>query len=248
MTGTFRRAVNLDSDGRTARGEVEDDFHHFAVEIGVKNARVATIQCRAVRYPWSSCPMATGMLQRLKGMPIDADPTAIYRQDDALSHCTHMFELAGLVVTQAARGHGRRRYDIAVTDAVEGWRDAVLKVDGQQRLAWRLEGDLIAPPSPFAGKRPMQLGSRLLAERPPEEAEAVLVLRRGVFVANGRGMDIDAHPSAVSMGIQGVCFTFSPGRAAEALRNRGSIRDFTDGRPLDARQPPSTSPAKDTLP
>ena len=227
MTGCYRRAIRLRADPGRAVAEVEDDFHHFAVTIEHDGTRVTDARGQAIRYPWSSCPLAAGALPALAGLPLAAHPTAIYRHTDPLLQCTHMFEMAGLAVAQAARGLGARRYDAWVSDPVEGRVAAELRCDGAVVLAWTLRDGLIAKPDEQRGKAPMALRSTLLANEPPEAAEALLIMRRAVSLATARSRDVDAYANAGEMDHGAACFVFRPGVAEHALRRRGSVRDFS---------------------
>jgi hypothetical protein len=229
MSSGYRRAIRLHALARQATAEIEDDFHHFVVTVLHDGVRVTDARGQAIRYPWSSCPLAAGSLAALAGLPISSDPTAVYRHIDPLLQCTHMFEMAGLAVTQAARGPGVRRYEAAVSDPVEGCVEAELACDGAPVLGWRLQGGVIAEPARHRGKRPADFRSQTLADLPHEEAEHLLILRRAVALAGARGMDIDRFATAADMGRGRACFVFRPGIAEHAVRRRGSVRDFSNG-------------------
>ena len=229
MTPGYRRAIRITADARSVVAEIEDDFHHFLVEVDHEGGQVTRASGRAVRYPWSACPLAAGELKSLTGMPLTSDPTAIFRFCDPLAQCTHMFEMAGLAVSQAARGCGVRRYDAFVSDPSDGETTAELRCDGEMLLSWRLQDGLIVAPDAFAGRRPGDIRSRDLRHLPHETAEAVLILRRAVWLAVSRSLDVDAFATAADMGRGGVCFTFQPERAATATRRHGSVRDFSEG-------------------
>jgi len=229
MSGGYRRAIRLHAQEGQATAEIEDDFHHFAVTVLHDGAQVTGVRGQAIRYPWSSCPLAAGALSALAGLPISADPTAVYRHVDPLLQCTHMFEMAGLAVTQAARCPGERRYEAMVSDPVDDCVDAELARDGEPVLRWRLQGGVIAEPAPYRGKRPADFRSQTLAGLPPEEAEHLLILRRAIALARARGMDIDRFATAADMDMGRACFVFRPGVAEHATRRRGSVRDFSTG-------------------
>jgi hypothetical protein len=229
MSRGYRRAIRITAEPGRATTEVEDDFHHFLVSVEHDGLRVTAVQGQAIRYPWSACPAAAGALTALVGLPVAVDPTAVYRFADPLAQCTHMFEMAGLAVAQAARGPGRRRYDAFVSDAEGGEQVAQLLCDGATALDWGLRDGLIQPPDVHAGKRPADFRSRALASAPAQEAEAVLILRRAVALAASRAMDVDRFANAAELGRPGACFTFQPVRAAGALRRRGSVMDFSAG-------------------
>jgi hypothetical protein len=65
---------------------------------------------------------------------------------------------------------------------------------------------------------------------PPDESEAVIVLRRACDIGAGRGMDLDAVDRAEELADHqaGICYTMQPGPIRVALRNKGSARDWDD--------------------
>lgn len=230
MTGRYRRAIRLLAEDGRAVGEIEDDFHHFGVSVLHDGVRVTHAQGQAARYPWSQCPMAAAALPDLAGLAITTDPTAVYRHLDPLGQCTHMLEVAGLAIAQAARGEGVRRYDVSVTDPDgDGRVEAELLCDGVRIAHWMLRDGVIVRPPARRGQRPTALRSRALSGLPHAEAETLLILRRAIGLAGARGLDVDRFPNAAAMGRAPACFVFSPGVAERALRRHGSVRDFSTG-------------------
>jgi hypothetical protein len=145
---------------------------------------------------------------------------------DARQQCTHMIDLAGLAVAAAAGEVRGRSYEAEVPDRTAGVTTARLMRDGALALEWRLEGDRIIAPEPYA---PRSIGSGFTgwAQTLPEaEAEAALVLRRAVFISHGRMVDLDA-PGRTT-GPIGGCWSLQPERAHLARRVVGSTWDFTD--------------------
>jgi len=243
MSGGFRRAIRLQAQAGQASAEIEDDFHHFVVTVLHDGAQVTSARGQAIRYPWSSCPLAAGALGALAGLPVSTDATAVYRHVDALLQCTHMFEMAGLAVTHAARGPGERLYAATVSDPLDGHIEAELACDGAPVFRWRLLEGVITEPERHRGKRPSEFRSQSLAGLPHEEAEHLLILRRSVALAGARGMDIDRFATAADMQRGRACFVFRPGIAEQAMRRRGSVRDFSAGPgPLADRPPVGARP------
>ena len=236
--GAFNRAIVLKTlDTTTVEAELEDDFHRFGVTLRHDGRRVIALEGRSTRYPWTSCPLASGALAALCGLPVDAHPVDLYRHADPRLQCTHQFELAGLAATHAGRPAGRRRYDLQVEDFAGDGRRATLRQDGALVLDWRFAADtLVAPPS-LAGTSVAGLNSRSLASLPPQEAEVRLLLRRGIWLSRGRWIDIDDVPTAADLQPAGACFSYQPTVARNGRRRPGSERDFSAGTesPLNGR-------------
>lgn len=244
MPGTFRRVIDIHEHpagtGREVRGVLEDDFHHFRVALRHDNRTVTAIDGWAVRHPYTLCAQATGELDRLAGMPLDEIAQSVTRFVDASGQCTHMLELAGLMIAAAARGLGQRRYQADVPARRDGRTRAVLYRDGRQCLAWDVQDDGIAAPEPYAGQSLRAGMARwAIGHLEVEQAEAALILRRAVLLSLGRQKNLDAQRHAEPTG---ACFAQQPGRAPQARRIAGSIVDFT-ARP---QAPGKVGPAWDT--
>ena len=133
--------------------------------------------------------------------------------------CTHMFDLAGLVMAQLASGRRHRRYEAIVEDReIVGWEQghrrllgpgtARLLCDGREVLFWEIDRRAITGPGEWAGQ-PLVEGFRERTEAMDvEAAEHATVLRRAVMVASGRSLDPDLYPTARDRGQSGVCYTF----------------------------------------
>jgi hypothetical protein len=234
-SGRYRRRIRMTASSQLQPGEVvaelEDDFHHFRVTLAHDGARVTGVRAVGVRFPWSMCPLAADQLEPLVGMPLSIRSTAVGDVVSARDNCTHMFDLSGLAVAHAARGGGRRQYDVIVADPVDGRRRATLDRDGEPLLAWVVDRHTILEPSPFAGQA-LRGGFLAWAEAmlEPDAAEAAIVLRRACHIAHGRVQDLDVYDDAAPLLpiMSGACFTFQPERAPVARRMKGTIRDFSD--------------------
>ena len=230
--GTYRRRILVRAEGDRAWGELEDDFHHFRVEIRHDDVTVTAVEGSGVRSPWTTCLDAGVPLEALAGTALATGPLALSHLD-ARANCTHMFDLAGLVVTHAARGTGGDRvYDMAIDDPDDaGERDARLWRDGDLLLDWRLEGRTLLSPAEWVDV-PLWNGFIPWAAREfdDELGEAAVALRRACDIAMGRQADLDEFASAADLehGMSGICHSFQPGTAPLAIRRKGSGRDFTD--------------------
>ncbi len=220
----FHRRIRIVAHPNEVRAAVEDDFHHFRVVIAHEGGRITSAGGEALRFPFTSCPMAGSELAALKGKPLSDVSSQIGLYVDARHQCTHMFDLAGLAMAVAARGLKNRSYHAMVPDRVDGQTQACLWRDGMLVLEWDVHGDIIGSPPPFVDIA-LTIGFTNWAAKhlDREVAEAALILRRAVATSGGRGMDLDSrvHPRP-----NAACFTNQPQRAAHSFRVVGSTRDF----------------------
>ena len=171
------------------------------------------------------------MLGLLVGMPLSPDAQAVYRHCNGRAQCTHLLDLAGLAAAHAARATAAREYDIEVPCVdPDQPRRACLRVDGRIALQWTLEHTRIVAPAPFAGQdlRTLMPWAKLrFVDR--DTLEAVIVLRRAIFISGSRMFDLDRMPYAASTGhVDGACYVFRRGVADRARRMPGSTLDFGD--------------------
>lgn len=210
--------------------ELEDDFHHFRTTIDHDGVVVTGIVGQAIRHPWTMCAAAPNHLTELIGVALTRSPGALAGRDDARSHCTHLFDLAGLAVAHAASGRATRTYDAAIPDRIDGRTVATLARDGESLLRWDLKWQQVVGPDPYSG-RPLRGGfiAWALDALDDDEAEAAIVLRRAADISMGRFEDLDQYDNAVPLMsfMGGSCFTFTEARAEQAVRIKGSMRDFT---------------------
>jgi hypothetical protein len=228
--GIYRRRTRLVAEPERVVANLEDDFHRFRVELLHDARAIRAVQGEAGRFPWTACPGAFRPLQAFVGAALGQSPAAASRGLNPRENCTHLFDLAVLALTHASRG-GRRQYDMAVPDRVDGRTRATLHCDGELALAWEIEGSQISGPAPWSGHnlRGRDFLHWAEAELDPDTAEAALALRRSVFIANGRLGDLDRTPNAGSMlrWAANTCHSFTPGIAEEAWRVRGATLEFT---------------------
>lgn len=225
----FRRTIkivnHIHNGFGCARVALEDDYHHFRVQVEYANGFVTEVTGEAFRTPYTLCGQAVAVLPTLRGMPLSLNPTAITRYGDQRQHCTHMLDEAGLAITAAAGKIQQRLYEIEVPRHINGvtrprlWRDQVLL------LEWTVESNVIQSPATFAGVSIGRGMSRWTQNNlDSEAAEAALLLRRCAMISLGRlhNLDLEKHASS-----SGHCFVQQPDRAARALRIKGSTLDFS---------------------
>jgi len=235
--GTYRRRIRCvndpDNPGRTY-GELEDDFHHFRVEIEHSGGTITAVDGAGLRGPWTTCMDAGVKLAPLIGRPLSPRSTAVGDYAEARENCTHMFDLAGLVVAHATRSTETRQYDMEVTDRAGQPTECEARIwrDGEFVLEWFLVAEEIAAPRRWVGA-PIHNRFIVWAETNlgADEAEAAIALKRIVNISIGRAMmDLDQFERAADLGphMHHRCHTFHPDVAEVAIRDRGSGRDFSD--------------------
>lgn len=229
--GIYRRRIRIRTGPGYARADLEDDPHRYGIAIRHDGERVTGIEGFPIRTPWTLCVAAQANLQRLVGMPLTPDASAIFRHTAPGQQCTHMFDTAGLAIAHAARGTPRRQYDVeAPYWTEEEPREISLSRDGEPLLRWQIEGRRILGPEPYAGQDwQKMLGWAREHFEHIDDIEAVIVLRRAVMISHGRTVSLDPLENAAQTGhISGACYVFHPGIAERAQRLPGSTLDFTD--------------------
>lgn len=227
----MRRAVLLDPRPGRIRAFVEDDVHHFEVELAHRDGIITHVAARTIRHPWTTCTGAGPLLaDRLCGVAL-ADAAGF---DSPYAHCTHLYDLA-LLAAAHARDARPTLFRMFVADAVAGRRRAVLERDSAILIDWPLDRETILPPHHQAGlslRAIRQWGAAL----PVDEREAGLLLRRVVFISIARTFDPDTDIE-IPNPPPGACFTHQPEHFDPEARMRGSRRDFTsaDEGPLAPR-------------
>lgn len=226
----FRRVIRIalgqgPGGAAEARAVVEDDYHHFRVAIFHDGRQVTGSRTLDLRKPFTLCGAAGQRLQQLVGAPLSGDVMDVFRRVDARQQCTHQLDIAALAIAAAARSTQRRRYDIEIPLHAAGFV-AELWRDGEEVLCWDMVDERITAPEPFNGLGIGAGFSGWVAKHLGEEdAEAALVLRRGVFLAIGRRRD---EPMLAQATPTGVCWVHQPARHARALGISHSVVDFSN--------------------
>jgi len=206
----FHRRVLLEERPGHVRAEVEDHQHHFVVTVHHDGERVTEVDGVGVRIPWVTCTDATALLDELVGAPVGVRATT----DRMDQHCTHQIDLALLAVRFAGAGVTRREYRTTVTGYLEPVTTATLRRDDDgYELTWVIEDGGLVTPGDHAGQSLTRGLSAWLGTLAPDEAEAVSVLRRAVWVAPSRLFDLDRFATLADVGMpEGVCYAAQPQR------------------------------------
>jgi hypothetical protein len=234
-----RRVIDLQSSGNSVVAWLEDDFHHFGIEMHHDGSKVTGIEGQAARFPRDTCPGALGVLEKIVGMPLDKRSAALGEYTNMRMQCTHLYDLAGLAIAHAACGRDHRRYEAMVPDRelvdfaprdslVRGTTRPELFRDGERIMNWEVDGDIITGPEKYTGTS-LGRGFRAWTETlTVDEAEAAHVLRRATMVALGRMVDLQALSADAVKWTEGVCYSFQPEVALHSSRTEGMTRDFSD--------------------
>ncbi len=238
-TSMFRRRIRLvNIDASCTVGELEDDCHHFRVELRHDGATIISAAGHYLRGPWTTCQAAGEPLRSIEGHPLRPQASAIGSYTEARDNCTHLFDLTGLAMAQACRTQSERQYDMLVTD-MQGppsfAQEAVIWRDGVEVVRWQLEQREVVAPDAWAGIPLRNKFIRWAEERlDPDTAEAAVALRRVIDISMSRMGDLDRFDRAdgVTGGpgttMMGRCMTYSPQNVAIALRVKGSARSWHD--------------------
>ena len=233
----MRRIQMIDPQPGIVTAEVEDDYHRFFVELRHDGERITGVATNAKRFPWTTCPAAGDHLaERITGAAL----REIEGREAPLTHCTHMLDLAILAAAHAQDSEPTL-YEMLVDDPHAGAREAILRRNGVETLRWLIDDTMLVAPGMMAGRDLRQL-RHWIGEIDPELREPARVLRRGAYIARGRGFDFSklTTASAVTANSSVACYTFSVEHGDDAWHIDDSMRDF-DGlknRPLADRLSP----------
>lgn len=219
----YRRKVIVDpAPGRVAAA-MEDDFHHFEVELEHRDGIITAVHAHPVRIPWNLCEAASRYLeQRLVGARLEEAAQA----DDPYQHCTHQFDI--FLIAAAHVGDAERTvYDMTLEDADGPPRRALLLRNGEPVIDWMMDGSKVVSPEPYAGRELRKL-NQWIGEIPRELHEPIRILRRGLMVGAGRSIRMDDLHSALQLPhLTGACFVFQPQRMPQAQPRLGVQQDFS---------------------
>ncbi len=210
---------------------VEDDYHHMGVTLRHDGQVIVGVEADMVRAPWSTCPGAEHQLATtFTGVRLDGAAARGEKQ----ANCTHLHDMT-LVAAAHAGDAAPTRYQITVTDAVDGVRVAEITRDGAPVLRLVERANLVEEPAEAAGKNLFQLNDWIAAQD-GRDREAARLLRWAAILAHGRAIPMERQSDATRM--LSNCFTFQPGRKERAQRV-GAVMDFsTSARgPLAERTP-----------
>jgi hypothetical protein len=229
-TQVYRRRIRLVAEEGVVSGVMEDSPHAMRCRIRHAQGRVVAVDSGFERHPLTTCPGATGPLADLVGMSVAIDPKGFFAHGRARMNCTHMLDLAWLMLRHVVSGRSELLYAIDVPDEIDGRTLATLDRDGKRVLAWNIHEGVITSPPFFAGQNPRKgFVGWALDSLEGDELEAALVLHKGLYVAYSQRFAMKAGllQDWEQDRFMGVCFGFAPERIAEAARTKPGRVDFT---------------------
>ncbi|MCH1512405.1 MAG: DUF2889 domain-containing protein [Acidimicrobiales bacterium] len=228
--GLCRRRIRLTkSEHNRTIGELEDDFHHFRVELTHDQEKILSVEGSILRAPWSTCSEANHPLQKIIGSSLSSESTAIGGYASPTSNCTHLFDLTGLVISHTVQEQIVRQYDLMVTDPSDHKQDLLLWRDGELLLAWTVQADTIIEPPEWEG---VSLQGKFIpwaiAQLDPKTAEAAIALRRMLHISSGHGINLDKLENGAEHldGPIGRCYTYTDEVLLRATRMKKTVRNF----------------------
>lgn len=246
-SGTFRRRIVLSRQGAQLSAALLDDFHQMELTLSVADGVVADVTGQMERFPKTTCPGAVGAAQAaLRGMPTTGRATLI-RGVDRGAQCTHLIDLAMLMLSWHGEDEARQVIEVALTDRdANGMQDLRITVDGAPALELELQRATIVSPAAHRGRSLFGGFARWADETfPPEQARLWLVAQIAVFVSEGRAYIVDGpNPRAAwsEPSRKGACFSYSDPSFGVGTDNVGYVRDMTAGLPPLGKGPERTTP------
>jgi hypothetical protein len=218
----FRRRFRITPTPGHVVSEVEDDYHRMQVAIDHDEVVANSVRADLIRAPWTTCPGAARVCESIfTGVALQDFPG---RRTDRAANCTHLYDLALLAAAHALDA-APLVYDIAVSDPVDGRRQAQIKRNGATLLVWSDSNFQVVEPASLAGM-PITDLRPWLDRLEPQQREPARLLSWASVIAHGRAIPLEQQSDASRM--PASCYTFQPEMAARA-RRVGEIRDFSAG-------------------
>ncbi len=225
----FRRTVRITPSAPAVCAQLEDDYHCMSVTVRHDGNKALEVKAMMHRAPWTTCP---GAEKKLSDAFFGLELVAFARQAAVKrQNCTHLFDLAVLAAAHV-EDKAPCRYEIYVSDAVDGIRHALIERNGQPLLSWQEQDFVLISPEDAAGTR-IDLLKTWIATLDEEIREAAKLLQWANILANGRSIPLEQQSDASKM--PAGCYTFQPERAVGA-RRVGEIVDFSRAQKVPLEQ------------
>jgi hypothetical protein len=236
----YRRRIEVRPSPGVVDAELEDNFHHFALRMGLDGTRIVSVDPTGVRPPWETCVSGASGVRLLHGMDLaTASDTRSWRSDPSI-HCTHMADLTVIAVAHAL-DRQPLRYDMLVRPPDAEVRDAWLFVNGVETVEVHLDGAIATGPAVLGAGVDISsatFGAWARANLEPQWIEPYMAFRRALHIGRGAMFDFDSVSVAGDLHhSDSSCFTYRPGVGEHAKRNRGRSITITVG-PRPQREEP----------
>ncbi|MCB1616854.1 MAG: DUF2889 domain-containing protein [Pseudomonadales bacterium] len=230
--GCLRRRILLTRLDNAVVAEQEDDNHAFRIHLEHNNDIVTDIKAETLRIPMSTCNGAADKLKECIGSSVSQNPRSLGQHHNPKSHCTHLFDLAGLAITHITKKEKQRLFDIAIHDEKDGLMQCSVALNQRMIFHWNIRSQLIENEGPWQGVN-VQKGFSGWVENnlAGDEAEAALSLSRAYFISITRRVLVEKNAGmkiANDLMTKGVCYTYSKPAVDTAYRLHDTTRDFTD--------------------
>jgi hypothetical protein len=223
----FRRRFLVTPAVDRVTAAVEDDYHCMAVTLRHEGGVVTAVDAVMDRAPWTTCPGAPAVLAAtFSGVAL----AAVAGRGEKQANCTHLHDLAVLAAAHAGDA-APTRYEMLVSDAVDGLIAAEIQRDGTTVHRIEHRDDIVTAPDVIAGTSLFKLRG-WIETLDPTPREAARLLQWGTIIAHGRAIPMERQSDASRMPPN--CYTFQPERKVDAKRV-GKVLDFSRGgvAPLD---------------
>ena len=197
-----------------------------------RRGRISGIEACVARGPATSCGTATAPLDRLRGLAVNGDLTALRERLPPVLNCTHLTDLAHWAFRSAAgQTSQRREVSIEVPDEAGAAVWIAVTRDGIPIHRWLIKDYQIIEPASLCGK-PVMRGFLSWAREhfSGEELDLAVMLQRGVFVARGRRHLVDLSPPVplkAAAAMRDACHSYSQEHFETATTIVGYVRDFS---------------------
>ncbi|HLY56158.1 MAG TPA: hypothetical protein VKS60_11410 [Stellaceae bacterium] len=231
-TGAYRRRIRLTADAGTVAAQLDDNYHALWSQVDHEGGVIRRVEGGFSRAPTTGCGSAGEELRAFIGRGIDLTLPELSRAVDPRCHCTHMLDLTVLAIREAARGEGRRRYEIVVPDAVDGRVTVDLLIDDRRVVSWQVHAGMVVAPAEVAGRKLLRgFLTWAFAHLDGEALEQAVIIQKGYFVSQARRNIIDDRPRPLTEfpDREGVCHAYSQPRFGWAIQEAGNSRDFSAG-------------------
>lgn len=232
-SGIFRRRIRVRNGRGVVTAVLNDSYHSMWVALRHDGKTVTAVESELNRFPKTTCPAATSVLTELRGLAVNADRRAFFRDGRAGRNCTHLLDMALLALRVMDRGDSEAVFDVEIPDVVGGRTELIARINGKAIHHWHIGDDRITAPAEFAGTA-LFGGFAAWAESSFDGAalDAARIAQKSVFVSKGLAYKVDGELRVRALAEthrHGQCHSFSSPSVEVAMDNIGYVIDTTAG-------------------